>query len=55
MYLLFRRSGRALPAAVVALTLLLSSCGQTGPLYLPSPQAPASPADTAPETPSPAP
>jgi predicted small lipoprotein YifL len=36
---MFRHPGRSL--AAVGLLLLLSGCGQTGPLYMPPPQAPA--------------
>ncbi|MFP5464482.1 MAG: LPS translocon maturation chaperone LptM [Gammaproteobacteria bacterium] len=38
---MFRRPGRAF--AAVGLLLLLSGCGQTGPLYMPPPEAPAAP------------
>ncbi len=41
MYRMFRRPGRTLSA--VGLLLLLSGCGQTGPLYMPPPEAPAAP------------
>lgn len=41
MYRIFRRPGRAF--AAVGLLLLLSGCGQTGPLYMPPPEAPAAP------------
>lgn len=49
VYRLLRHSGR--PLAAVGLLLLLSGCGQTGPLYLPPPQAPAPPEQT--QTPAP--
>jgi len=35
---MFRHPGRSLTA--LGLLLLLSGCGQTGPLYAPPPQAP---------------
>jgi predicted small lipoprotein YifL len=38
---MFRHPGRSL--AAVGLLLLLSGCGQTGPLTLPPPEAPAQP------------
>lgn len=44
--------GRALPLA--ALAVLLSACGQKGPLYLPPAATTAAPAATAPITPAPA-
>ena len=40
MYRMFRRPGRAFAAVGL---LLLSGCGQTGPLYMPPPEAPAAP------------
>jgi predicted small lipoprotein YifL len=49
VYRLLRHSGR--PLAAVGLLLLLSGCGQTGPLYLPPPQAPATPEQA--QTPAP--
>ncbi|HCO44199.1 MAG TPA: hypothetical protein DCZ11_10610 [Gammaproteobacteria bacterium] len=49
MHCLLRHPGR--PLAAVGLLLLLSGCGQTGPLYLPPPQAPATPEQA--QTPAP--
>jgi predicted small lipoprotein YifL len=37
-----------LTALAAAVTLLVSACGQPGPLYLPKPSKPAAPASTAP-------
>ncbi|WP_448510924.1 LPS translocon maturation chaperone LptM [Immundisolibacter sp.] len=47
---MFCRPGRSLAAA--GLLLLLSGCGQTGPLYLPPPEAPATPPAAEPSPPA---
>ncbi|GAB4355478.1 MAG: hypothetical protein Kow0073_12650 [Immundisolibacter sp.] len=49
MYRLLRHCGR--PSVAAGLLLLLSGCGQTGPLYLPPPQAPTTPEQA--QTPAP--